>query len=342
MPRNSGVNEAYFSWKYERNPYIADPLLALVFVGDELVAMRGIYGSLWHPPDGGPARVVPHADDLFVSPEHRDRGLFLLVDKELHAAAHELGSSIMISMSASPTTQKVAAAAGWQTVTTFDRRLRLGSHVRAPTTDMTRFGGGTRWVVRKARGALRRTGRGFVEAPSSRRSDAALLGVDGAHPRVSVTDTVDIGSMAELAIEPVHGRWVPDRGASFYRWRLGNPDRTYRCIVWSDDRVRGFLLLALMPHRASEVKIIDHGAEDASILVDMLGAVASGQHCNIEVLDAVVGGVPGEVLDDFGFRRAPARDLLTDRSFMVRSTFRGGGTHADDRWMFGLIDSMLA
>ena len=247
----------------------------------------------------------------------------------------------MISMSASPTTQKVAAAAGWQTVTTFDRRLRLGSHVRAPTTDMTRFGGGTRWVVRKARGALRRTGRGFVEAPSSRRSDAALLGVDGAHPRVSVTDTVDIGSMAELA--------EPDTVGGFPIGEPRSTDGAWETLIGPIAASSGPTIVCVrVPPPGVDAPPGIRGEDHRS---RCRGRLHPGRHARRGGFGAALQHRgsrrgrrrrAGEVLDDFGFRQAPARDLLTDRSFMVRSTFRGGGTHADDRWMFGLIDSMLA
>src|SRR5690606_23265667 len=64
--RDEAVNLRYLEWKYELNPFVAGSRIYLVYCGEELVAMRGFYGSLWEagqPPERFPILV---ADDLFV------------------------------------------------------------------------------------------------------------------------------------------------------------------------------------------------------------------------------------------------------------------------------------
>ena len=40
-------NTGYFEWKYEQNPYLEEPHFYLALNGEEVVAMRGFYGSRW-------------------------------------------------------------------------------------------------------------------------------------------------------------------------------------------------------------------------------------------------------------------------------------------------------
>jgi len=73
------LNERYLDWKYHQNPYIRDPLIYLAFVGDELVGMRGAFGSLWEV--GNPAEffALPYADDLVIDPAFRRQGLHRVI-----------------------------------------------------------------------------------------------------------------------------------------------------------------------------------------------------------------------------------------------------------------------
>ena len=79
--RDASLAARYFEWKYEENPYLKEPLIYLAFQGSELVGMRGFYGAQWEL--GRPREVctVLVADDLVISPRHRDRGLVTLIMK---------------------------------------------------------------------------------------------------------------------------------------------------------------------------------------------------------------------------------------------------------------------
>jgi len=176
-----------------------------------------------------------------------------------------------------------------------------------------------------------------------RRATAQILNpVDSYDQRISVTAVPDLEVIGGLArAKPVRG-WRHDRSGAFYRWRLGNPDRTYRFVTWTDAYVRGFLLLALMPHDAKHLKIVDHGAEDPQILRALLEAVTMSDGYDVEAVDPVLGVVDSAVLDRIGLRRDAAAERLTRRSFMMRSTSVRSQPPAQRHWEYDLIDSMLA
>ena len=77
LTRTDQLAAAYLDWKYTRNPYIETPLIYLVTRGDEIVGMRGAYGTKWEigAAAGEDGVVVPCFGDLVIAPEHRDRGL---------------------------------------------------------------------------------------------------------------------------------------------------------------------------------------------------------------------------------------------------------------------------
>ena len=58
------VNAAYFEWKYERNPYLREPLIHLACRDGEVVAMRGFFGARWEAGRPGRAVDAPCAGDL--------------------------------------------------------------------------------------------------------------------------------------------------------------------------------------------------------------------------------------------------------------------------------------
>src|SRR4029453_7700976 len=73
---DAALNRRYLAWKYERNPYVSEPLMYLAMAGDRAVGMRGMIGSCWEAGTGSERFVVPCAEDFVIAPEHRSRGLF--------------------------------------------------------------------------------------------------------------------------------------------------------------------------------------------------------------------------------------------------------------------------
>src|SRR5687767_6339979 len=54
---DTALNTRYLEWKYERNPYVREPLIYLALAGDEVVGMRGFHGARLEA--GSPSQSFP-------------------------------------------------------------------------------------------------------------------------------------------------------------------------------------------------------------------------------------------------------------------------------------------
>ena len=69
------LNAAYLDWKYHQNPYIREPLIYLAFVDEQLVGMRGVFGTRWEVGEPSESFTLPYADDLVIDPGFRRGGV---------------------------------------------------------------------------------------------------------------------------------------------------------------------------------------------------------------------------------------------------------------------------
>ena len=96
------------------NPYLERPLIQLGLSDGQVVAMRGMFGSLWQVDDPAIQQVFPCADDFFVAPDHRNRGVAAGVMRASTAEAGRRGFPYALSLSAGPVTFVNSLASGWQ------------------------------------------------------------------------------------------------------------------------------------------------------------------------------------------------------------------------------------
>lgn len=263
--RTDEVLDRYLTWKFEENPWIRQPLIALVFAGSDLVGMRALMGTRWS--DGaGLNMTLPAAEDLVIDSRHRQRGLFLTIDKALSRMARDQGFASIISCSArNETTQALQSATGWQHLDTLHATIRSPSQPPGPI--------GSSELVRRIIGRLARLTqrRPRVESLVSSRSWPGELAL--------VTEP-DAEAMAALAQRPAHDL-QPRRDAEFYRWRLANPDRHYEYLEWRDTELRGFLVLSRLAPPSRQVRVVDSGAESHEVLGEMIGAVTAAPRLSL-------------------------------------------------------------
>ena len=72
---STALNQSYFEWKYERNPYVTKPIVCLARHEGRVVGMRGFFGTRWVTGVPGEEFLALYADDLVIAPGHRNRGL---------------------------------------------------------------------------------------------------------------------------------------------------------------------------------------------------------------------------------------------------------------------------
>jgi len=112
----SKINSAYFDWKYERNPYVKDPLLHLALHDGKVVGMRGLFGSRWQI--GEPAYIWNGlcAGDTVVTPEYRKRGLVLEIVKTAAKYAADLGHDYLFNLTNSQAIYAASTKMGWREI----------------------------------------------------------------------------------------------------------------------------------------------------------------------------------------------------------------------------------
>jgi len=106
----------YLEWKYERNPYITEPIFYLALYAGRVVGMRGIYGTCWHTGESGEPVVIPCADDFAIARSHRDTGV---VGRIMRVALDDLarrGFAFVMNASGGRVTVLSSLAMGWKSI----------------------------------------------------------------------------------------------------------------------------------------------------------------------------------------------------------------------------------
>ncbi|HSF86228.1 MAG TPA: hypothetical protein VLG28_11325 [Acidimicrobiia bacterium] len=334
LPRARSVNERYFTWKYEENPHIAEPLLALVFSGNHLVAMRGLCGTQWVA-RGQTSETVPAAEDLIIHPAHRNRGLFLLIDRKLVEIAAERGYSRLISLSANSATRGLQDITGWDRVAAFGGSTRQPLQVPGGLADNPVI---RRWRTRGT-ALARRTGIEVPRPVTALSVDRALEGVEGALPsvRLSAAPNVDVFESLSPTPDALHQAHT----AEFFDWRLRNPDREYRYLYWDDGGIEGYLILGLQPSNPRRVMIVDGGATDGAILLDLVNALGCATRPSLTALTSTLPSPLGDRLPRLGFVESDAAAGEPMVEVFTRTTSGTAAIQRGERWHTALIDTML-
>ena len=267
------LNEAYFQWKYEQNPYTQTPLIYLALTDGKVVGMRGFYGAQWHV--GSPSQVAPCvcAGDLVIAPEHRNRGLFTQI---MNAACQDLANSgckYLFNFSAGPVTQLGSLSMGW-------RSTGALHSMRWKTTNM---------VNSKCEQTK-------VQTSSSGTTNNPLLRFDRSDSRPPGESHVNLATaprpqaMASLVERTGRdGRLSHDKGQRFFEWRFKNPLSNYRFLFWDGSELEGYIVLQSSRKRdSSTVNIVDWEVTSTEILQDLVKTAISWGACNELAIDTSI------------------------------------------------------
>lgn len=263
---------AYFEWKFERNPYI-EPLLYVSLAGDEVVGMRGIFGTRWEI--DGQRHVLPCATNLVIAPEHRRRGIVKQVMDAVMAELCRRGFPYVINTSATSITHLASLSLGWRGIGA------LGDMRQGTVSDHQLFAS-TSSPVRRYVTRLFRRGRAYAKrrlfgsrAPFSRFDRATR---ERPITGVTVQRTPRPEAMAALIERIGHdGRMRHVRDVEYLRWRYQNPLAEYRFVFREGDQgIDGYLVLSTKRRvHADEVElfVVDLEATTSDARCDLLGTV---------------------------------------------------------------------
>jgi hypothetical protein len=314
------LNDAYFAWKYESNPYIGEPLFQLAYRGRELVGVRGTCGTAWQAGAGDTPIVVPYPDDFVIAPHARNSGVFREIMRASIADLASRGHAYVLNLSAGRVTAFGSLQAGWRRV------FGMAPFVRRSSSGEIRRG-------LRRRVAARRFLWRLEEAPAmwSRRErhpfaqlDRRGSSAEDAGDPVRLRRSPEPGRMAALVSCLAHdGRLRHVRDERYLTWRYANPVSEYRFLLWGEEPLEGYLVL--QRYRTGHpspgrVNVVDWEAASDRVLHGLLSrAVAWGDCPTLVCWTATLPAARLAALDAFEFRSEPVNGHH-ETSLLVRCT----------------------
>jgi GNAT superfamily N-acetyltransferase len=323
------LNRSYLEWKYEKNPYLKDPLLYLALCGGRVVGMRGMLGARWEA--GTPPKTFPGicTEDSVIHPDHRNRRLSSQIMKAVFEDVAAQGHRYLYSLSAAPVTVISSLAMGWKNVGPFElqafrsqraERFRILRKRMVETRVLWRFADrvpGRHWATRRT--PLHE----LRDCPSvCRQTDRFRIILDQS-PRPEEM----AGLIARMEYD---GRIRHVRDREYLSWRFLNPLHRYLFLYWEEERLEGYLVLQeyvseLRP--AAQVNIVDWEGTSREVREGLFNAALS--LCPFPDLNIWTATLPEELkslVRDAGFRlvheaTAGTRDIPP--SLLVRSLQAG-------------------
>ena len=294
------LNEAYFRWKYEENPWLREIPVYLARSGGDVIGMRGFHGNRWEA--GHPPREFLFwiADDLVVEPEHRNQGVVSRIMKTALADLAARHEGFTVNLSGSRPTVLGSLTMGWRSAIRFEPVGRRSARMRTrrrlwASVDRLRFFwrlGRLRWF----------DPRGLPEE-FVRLDERARRAPPG---RVRLERSPDPVAMAALIHSLGYdGRIRHVRDAVYFDWRFRNPFREYRFLCAGESRLTGYLVLRRSvshPDTPISINLSDWEAETPELGAALLRAALSwGDFSELVAWSAALPSWAPPVLAEAGF-----------------------------------------
>ncbi len=229
------VNDRYFAWKYEANPYVSEPLGVVACHQNQTVGFRGYFVSRWQVGDPPQIFDMLNPGDTVVHPEHRRTGLSLSMGRFAGAVLADR-YQFFLNTSCSP-----ASLPGY---------LRLGFRPLAAKTYTAHAG-----TLGRMRSILTRIGllsrgrvRGWREPPAP----------------IRVSRTPQVEAMAKLARRDLQrdGKVCLLRDTAFFSWRFLNPKVDNHFWYFQGAQTLQAYLVLSVEQDKQRARLVDWASED--------------------------------------------------------------------------------
>jgi GNAT superfamily N-acetyltransferase len=329
------LNTLYFEWKYERNPYLKEPLIYLAMHNGKVIGMRGFFGVQWQC--GLPVQRFYglYADDMVIAPEHRGRGLMSKIMTSAFEYLIASGYEYVFNLSAADVTLHSSLNMGWRNAGWL-QPMRWRSRRNAAWSGLLRRA----MRLRFASHGLTRLGL----TPSRRAlKDVDLRRVNRVlrhFPNISFHEIPRCADMADLVERVGDTRRIAHvRNREYFQWRFQNPQSRYRFLFWQERRLEGYLVLQeyASEHDGRNVlNIVDWEASCLAIKARLMQATISAFAGTVPVMiwSATLPRPEIELLQNTGFRSLkPPRDPLRSPPAILVRPINQAQLH--DEWKLG-------
>jgi GNAT superfamily N-acetyltransferase len=340
------LNAAYLDWKHHQNPYIREPLIYLAFVDEQLVGMRGIFGTRWEVGEPSESFTLPYADDLVIDPAFRRRGVHQQIMRFALDDLDRRGYRYLINLSAGPVTQRTSVLMRWRNagrVMHVQRRAMRRTMMDSLASRASKLP--IVWRLSEAfQGLGSPTGDRLFARFDSRSARRTRQRQSGAIFANAAPLPEEMESLVNRL--PSDGRLRHVRDQKYFGWRFRNPLRDYRFLYAGGDRLEGYLVLQRALGRDDRVSIVDWEAARDSTLEELLTAAIDdglfsvlsawrlGASPAIERLLDRRGFVPADWSKSVLVRSVPSADLEG------RWTLAGRALDDASQWDLRMIYSM--
>jgi GNAT superfamily N-acetyltransferase len=340
------LNAAYLDWKHHQNPYIREPLIYLAFADEQLVGMRGIFGTRWEVGEPSESFTLPYADDLVIDPAFRRRGVHQQIMRFALDDLDRRGYRYLINLSAGPVTQRTSVLMRWRNagrVMHVQRRAMRRTMMDSLASRASKLP-----IVWRLSEGLQRLGGPMGDRLFDRFDSRSARRTRQRQSGAIFADVAPLPEEMESLVNrlPSDGRLRHVRDQSYFGWRFRNPLRDYRFLYAGGDRLEGYLVLQRALGRDDRVSIVDWEAARDSTLDELFtAAIDDGLFSILSAWRLGASPAIERLLDRRGFVPADR-----SRSVLVRSVssadLEGRWTLADralddaSQWDLRMIYSM--
>lgn len=337
----------YLEWKYERNPYILEPILFVALTGTgRVVGTRGFHGSRWQTPDG--STVIPCAEDFAIAQDQRNSGLATAIMRVALDDLAQRGYEYTMSGSGGRTTVLNSLAMGWKSIGPME-----------PVGHLARHGQARLFIDRISRRVRRmwrpgRLSRTVYATLRSERPFERLERLAGRHSAERNGSIVVESSPSPTALADLVARLPRDdrirhvRDPAFFEWRYANPSREYLFLLSErEGRVDGYMAIARS--YPLPFQIVDWEGTSHEVRARLLEfALSHGGFTGLGAWTASLSDESKELLERMAFRpteldlRARGMPCVLLKKLGATGTWSIAGVPAlrQSNWDIRLVDSM--
>ena len=240
-----GERRAYLKWKYERNPYLPDPILFVALDGDgHVIGTRGFCGTCWQTPEE--SVVIPCAEDFAIAPEHRNTGLATAIMRVALADMEQRGYAYVMNATGGEVTVLHSLAMGWKSVGAMEPVVRLAPNARVRRSIYQLAQQSRRLLRLRVSRTAYRTLYGFGRTSFARLDRIAREKSVESRAAIVVESSPSPDKLADMAARlPLDGRIRHVRDRTFFEWRFANPTREYRFLRYElEGLTEGYMAIA--------------------------------------------------------------------------------------------------